>query len=203
MKKYIVTAVEKMPAGVSLQLECEDGGTGYLISEETYRTLAYEEGRELTEEEAAFLESEAEYLRAVARTLKILSYSSNSKASLVRKLCHYGFERDVALRAAASAEADGTLDENRQASHLCDYYVRHKYWGKKRIAAELMCRGYEKEAVMFALSSVEEERFAHNLMLLVENKPVPEDAAKRDRYIAAIARMGYSVSEIIKAIESL
>ena len=203
MENYIITAIVKSPAGVSVRIERGDEGEEYLISEKVFRGLSYTEGCEISCEEAESLRCEAEYLRAAARTLKILSYSSHSKSALVRKLCHYGFDREIAIRAADSAEEAGDLDEKRQAAQLCDYYIRHKYWGKKRIAAELMSRGYGKEAVLHAIASAEDERFARNLGRLVENKPVPEDKEGRDRYIASLARMGYSVQEILRAIDEV
>lgn len=203
MEKYIITAIEKSPAGVSIRIERGDESEEYLISEKAFRGLSYAPGAEISPEEAEFLRGEAEFLRASARTLKILSYSSHSKAALVRKLCRYGFGRETAVRAADGAESDGVLDERRQAAHLCDYYIRHKYWGKKRIAAELMSRGYGKEAVLHALSTADAERFSRNLARLIENKPLPDDKAGRDRYIASLARMGYSVQEILRAIDGM
>lgn len=200
-----ITAVLKSAAGVSVKAEVNEDGERrvceYLISEESWKSLGFSEGSELTPGETDALEAEAEFCRAAARTLKILSYSAQSKTALVRKLCKYGFDKDIAVRAADDAELRGDLNESRQAEHLADYYLRHKYWGKKRIAAELMSRGYCKDAIVFALSSVEEDRYTENLTRLVESKPAPEDCYERDKYISSLSRMGYSLPEILKAID--
>jgi len=204
MYKYRITAIIKSFAGVSVKAEAIDGEENleYLITDDSFKEFSFEEGDEITEEDTALLETEANFCRAAARALKILSYSSHSKSALVRKLCQYGFDKETAVRAADDTEAKGNLDEMRQTEHLVDYYLRHKYWGKKRIAAELMSRGYCKNAIMGALSEVDEERFEHNLAYLVSKKPVPADRRERDKYISALSRMGYSLPEILRAIDN-
>lgn len=204
MITYKITAIIKNIAGVSVRAEevgsDEEMTVDYLVSEESWKNFRYEEGDIITEEDTAALEAEANFCRAAARTVKILSYSSHSKAALVRKLCQFGFDKDTAVRAAEDAEAKGELNEMKQAEHLTDYYLRHKYWGKKRIAAELMSRGYSRDAVLGAISGVDENRFADNLQKLVTKKPAPVDPRERDKYISALSRMGYSLGEILKAI---
>lgn len=199
---YKITAIIKNIAGVSVKIEPDEGDKmDFLITESSFKELRFKEGDTLTEEELSVLKSEADFCRAAARAVKILSYSSHSKTALIRKLCQFGFERDIALRAADLSIEKGQLDEERQAEHLTDYYLRHKYWGKKRIAAELMSRGYGKDAIVGALSKVDEDRFAENLARLIARKAVPDDKRERDRYISALSRMGYSLPEILRAIK--
>lgn len=208
MLGYKITTIIKNSAGVSVRAEMI-GGDGsesdktreFLISEECFAEFSFGEGDEITEDEAAALEAEACFCRAVARTVKILSYSSHSKSALVHKLCGYGFDKETAVRAAEYAEKRGELDELRQAEHLTDYYLRHKYWGKKRIAAELLSRGYTKTAVLSAISDVDETRFSENLARLISKKPIPDTKPERDKYISSLSRMGYSLPEIFNAIK--
>lgn len=202
MGGYKITAIIKNIAGVSVRAETEEGERlEFLITEDSFRELGLEEGAILSEEEFSVLETEADFCRAAARAVKILSYSSHSKAALVRKLRGFGFDGEVAVRAADAVTEKGLLDELHQAEHLTDYYLRHKYWGKKRIAAELMSRGYGKDAIVGALSQVDEDRFAENLARLVAKKPVPEEKQARDKYVSALVRMGYTLPEILRAIK--
>lgn len=209
MLGYKITTIIKNSAGVSVKAEAIGGDCAeaadkarvFLISEECFAGFAFAEGDEITEEEACALEAEAQFCRAAARAIKILSYSSHSKSALVRKLCGYGFDKETAVRAADDAEEKGELDESRQAEHLTDYYLRHKYWGKKRIAAELISRGYTKVAILSAISGVDESRFSENLARLISKKPVPDTKPERDRYISSLSRMGYSLPEILNAIK--
>lgn len=202
MQGYKITGIIKNIAGVSIKTESPEGeALDFLITEESYKEFRFDEGDTLSEEDISALEEEASFCRAAARSVKILSYSSHSKIALIRKLCQYGFDKETAIRAADNAEARGNLNEKRQAEHLTDYYLRHKYWGKKRIAAELMSKGYGKDAVIGAISGVDESRFEENLHRLISRKAVPEDKHERDRYISALVRMGYSISEILRAIK--
>jgi len=116
MYKYRITAIIKSFAGVSVKAEAIDGEENleYLITDDSFKEFSFEEGDEITEEDTALLETEANFCRAAARALKILSYSSHSKSALVRKLCQYGFDKETAVRAADDTEAKGNLDEMRQ-----------------------------------------------------------------------------------------
>lgn len=206
MNKYTITSVLKSSAGVAVRAEWTDSAEPsvreFLMSEECWHSLPYSEGDILSEEEVDSLEEEAQFCRAYAQALRIFSYSAQSRATLIRKLCRYGFTKETAERAAEHAESQGVLDEERETAHLADYYIRHKYWGKKRIAAELMSKGYAKSAVFDAIGNIDDELFSENLARLLEKKPIPEDKAARDKYIAALCRMGYSLPEILRAIKS-
>ncbi len=206
MNNYIIKSVLKSSAGVAVKAEAqypaEVSVREFLMSEECWHSLPYNEGDIISEEEVDGLEEEAQFCRAYAQALRIFSYSAQSRATLIRKLCRYGFTKEISERAADHAESQGVLDEARETAHLADYYIRHKYWGKKRIAAELMSKGYAKSAVFDAIGNIDDEVFLDNLARLLEKKPVPEDKAARDKYIAALCRMGYSLPEILKAIKS-
>ena len=205
MSECRIIAVIKNAAGTSVKTEKTVDGertvTEYLITDEAWKALKCDEGDILSEKEEDFLVGEADFCRAAARALKILSYSAHSKNFLVRKLVKFGFSEEVARRAADATEAKGFLSESRQAGQICDYCIRHKYWGKKRIAAELMSKGYSKETIIAAIGEIPEESFADNLRRLVERKPVPSDKGDRDKYISSLSRLGYSLTEILNAIK--
>jgi len=92
-----------------------------------------------------------------------------------------------------------------QAAQCADYYIRHKYWGKKRIAMELISRGYGRKTVSEAIATISDALFEATIVKLVEKKyPEPaEDRAEHERRISAISRMGYSLSEIKKAMSAV
>lgn len=183
----------------------EDNGAPareFLMSDVCWGALPYGEGDEITSEDADLLEEEAQFCRAYAAALRIFSHSAQSRSVLIRKLCHLNFSKEIAERVADQAEAAGILDEEREASHKADYYIRHKYWGKKRIAAELMSKGFKKTAVLSAVGSIDDEVFSENLSRLIQKKPIPKDKPARDKYITALCRMGYSLPEILKAVRA-
>lgn len=206
MDTYIITSVIKCSAGVAIKAEAvaDDGQSvrEFLISDECLRSFPFNEGDEITSEDADMLEEEAQFCRAYASALRIFSRSAQSRFALIRKLCRQGFSKEIAERAADHAEAMGVLDEKKEASSRAEYYIRHKYWGKKRIAAELMSKGYTKSAVFSAIGNIDDEVFSNNLARLIEKKPVPEEKSARDKYIAALCRMGYSLPEILRAVKT-
>ncbi len=203
MDKYKITSVTDTPAGVLITVESDrlNDVREFLMSAECRSSLPYNEGDRIGDAELAEIEEEAAFCRAFAAGLRILSYSSHSKNALVRKLCQKGFPKDTAERAADYAADTGALDEEKEASSIADYAIRHKYWGKKRIAADLMQKGYSRSAVAAALEKINSDVYAENLARLLEKKPIPSDRAGRDKYIAALCRLGYSLQEILRAVK--
>ena len=190
-KTYSIISLDSGNAGVTVKLAASDSPEvqTYLIKRRTMKSLGLH----------------AELCRAEARTTKILSYSDHSCQALVRKLVSYGFSEEIARQAAQSAVDRGYIKETEQAAQCADYYIRHKYWGKKRIAMELISRGYGRKTVSEAIATISDALFEATIVKLVEKKyPEPaEDRAEHERRISAISRMGYSLSEIKKAMSAV
>lgn len=204
---YVVTQVMSGNAGVSVTIRPIDGGETetFLVERKFVRSLGITEGTELGQDIVDRLTDEAELCRAQARTVRILSYSDHSVQALVRKLISYGFSEDIARRSAESAVEKGYINEEEQAKRCAEYFLRHKYWGKKRIAMELITRGYAKDAVNGAISSIDDIYFSATVEKLIEKKfpEPPADKAEQSKMIAALARMGYSISEITAAMRAV
>ena len=209
-KTHVVTQVERTNAGVSVTVSSRDGEGEtvekvYVLKRNTVRELALADGMEIDGDTVALLEDEAQLGRAEARMVRILSYSDHSVGMLVRKLISYGFSREIAERAAQSAVDAGYIKEKEQAASSAEYYLRHKYWGKKRIAMELVSRGYCREAINEAIDALGEDAFRTTLTKIIEKKfpdrPTQRDAA--DSMRATLCRMGYSLSEINAAMRDV
>lgn len=206
-KKHVVTQVVSTNAGVSVTVREseEESEKVYLLKRKTVRSLGIADGMEIGEDLVAALEEEAQLGRAEARMVRILSYSDHSVGMLVRKLMSYGFSREIAERAAANAVAAGYVKEDEQAKNSADYFLRHKYWGKKRIAMELMARGYPREVITEAIASIGDDAFRSMLIKLIEKKypDRPEGADEENRMKSSLCRMGYSLSEITSAMREV
>ena len=190
-KTYSIISLDSGNAGVTVKLAASDSPEvqTYLIKRRTMKSLGLHEGDTVDQDAVSCIFDDAELCRAEARTTKILSYSDHSCQALVRKLVSYGFSEEIA----------------RQAAQCADYYIRHKYWGKKRIAMELISRGYGRKTVSEAIATISDALFEATIVKLVEKKyPEPaEDRAEHERRISAISRMGYSLSEIKKAMSAV
>ena len=205
--KHAVTSVITTNAGVSVTVRTsgDESEKVYLLKRNTVRELGLAEGMEIGEDLLGVLEDEAQLGRAEARMVRILSYSDHSVSLLVRKLVSYGFSKEIAERAAESAVRAGYIKEDEQARSSAEYFLRHKYWGKKRIAMELMSRGYAREAISGAIESLGDESFRVMLVKLIEKKfpDCPTERDEAEKMKSSLCRMGYSISEINSAMREV
>ena len=204
---HVVTQVVSGNAGVSVTVRLADSGENetFLVERKFVRSLGLAEDMQIDQSTVDQLAEEAEFCRAQARTVRILSYSDHSVHALVRKLISYGFSEEIARRCAQCAVDDGYINEEDQAGRCAEYFLRHKYWGKKRIAMELISRGYTKDAVTAAINSVDDALFAATVEKLIEKKfPArPEDKNEFNKMLSSLSRMGYSISEINAAMKKV
>ena len=205
---HIVAQIVQGAAGVTVTVvSAQDSGvTGtYLIKRSNLKALGLTEGAEITEETVSLLADEADLCRAEARTVRILSYSDHSELALMRKLASYGFPEHIAKRAAENAVESGLIREDEQAARCVDYFIRHKYWGKKRIAMELVSRGYRREAINAAIEETDPETFVGTAAKLIEKKypTFPATGEEKAKMISALSRMGYTISEVSAAMRKV
>lgn len=206
--QYQITDIYETRAGISVVLSCDDG-------DESEKTLLFkpslwlEEGLQagdvVDEEGIEHLYATAQFCQAIARAEGLLANSDYSRTRLIYRLMRYDFERAVCERAADYMIEKGYIREADQTLRIARFYCKSKHWGKKRIAAELMGRGYCHKAVMDALNSLSDEEYFSSLLQLVEKKyaaPCTDDKEKQKR-IAALSRLGFSFAEIQRAFEEI
>ena len=140
--------------------------------------------------------------KAIARAQGMLANSDYSRARLVQRLLHYDLERDICEQAADYMIEKGYIREKEQTERITRFFCKSNHWGKKRIAAELMGRGYDRKIIMKSLDIISDDEYYQSLMRLIEKKyPEPaEDQHEREKRIAALSRMGYSTAEILRAL---
>lgn len=204
--QYQIADVYETRAGISVVLSCDD-------EDEADKTLLFkpslwlEEGLQagdvLDEESMEHLSATAQFCQAIARAEGLLASTDYSRTRLIYRLMRYGFDRSVCERAADYMIEKGYIREMEQAPRIARFYCKNKHWGKKRIAAELMGRGYCHDAVMCALNSLSDAEYLASLLQLIEKKyPNPcEDERERQKRVAALARLGFTYAEIQRALE--
>ena len=147
--QYQIADVYETRAGISVVLSCDD-------EDEADKTLLFkpslwlEEGLQagdvLDEESMEHLSATAQFCQAIARAEGLLASTDYSRTRLIYRLMRYGFDRSVCERAADYMIEKGYIREMEQAPRIARFYCKNKHWGKKRIAAELMGRGYCHDA---------------------------------------------------------
>lgn len=206
-KTHVVTEVVQTNAGASVTVRAvlDDSERVFLLKRRAVKELGLESGLEIGDDVVGMLEDEAELGRAEARTVRILSYSDHSVNLLVRKLVSHGFSQEIAERAAQNAVDQGYIDEDKQARNCAEYFLKHKYWGKKRIAMELVARGYNRQSITDAIEELGDAPFQATLVRIIEKKfpERPERREATEKMTTALCRMGYSVSEINAAMREV
>ena len=208
MSTYSIKSVSESPAGISVSILIGTADnyetTEYLISREFWQWGRLQNGSDITEEDFLGMDRSAALSRAIARMKGILSYSGVSRRMLIQRLKGYDFSEEICTTAADYAVEHGMVREDVQVEHAVDTYLRRKYWGRRRIAAELSAKGYPREVIESALADIPEEDFMHALHVILERKygEISADPQEKQKMILSLLRMGYSGNEIKAALAS-
>ncbi len=174
-----------------------------LLLPSQYTELGVAEG-EIGEERFDGLLAAADLCSAFRKGLSLLGYGACSKKELSRKLSQKGVARQLASGAAEMLERMGYINEREDSVRIAERCVR-KYWGLRRIRAELYSKGYGDIATQSAVDSLDEIDFSELCAeyIVKKYKALPEAPEGRKKLFAALMRMGYSSSEIKEAFRVL
>lgn len=158
----------------------------------------------LSEEDAKLLIQLDERCRALRRARRLLEFSGNTEQGLGDKLRRRGFSGDAARFAAGQCAAEGSIDETADAVRKAELSAR-KGRGKSRIIAELIQKGYKREAVEEAGRYLETLDFGLICADAIRSKyrQFPADPDERRKAIAALQRLGFTSSDIKNALKSI
>lgn len=161
-------------------------------------------GKALTDGEFEELYEKSGVAKALSLAEGIVSRGSISKKALVQKLKRLETDKGHAEKAALIMEERGYIDEDSQAERMALAFCRRKYWGKRRIIAALIEKGYEKASALRAADLVPREEYATALRTVMERKfpDPPVDRKEQDKMIASLTRTGFSLSEIKEYMHS-
>lgn len=174
-----------------------------VLSMQTYAELRLEKG-EISEESFDELQREAKIYSALKRGMNILGYGACSEKNLVLKLRSKGFSRYVSEEAARRLCERGYIDESEDARREAERCLK-KYWGRKRIEAQLYSKGYSHEAVDMAIESLADVDFSELCAELITKKirSLPSDESGRRKLFASLVRYGYTSTEIKNALDKI
>lgn len=204
---YTLTAIDDTRAGISAEIVCNDDGekTILLFKPSIWKEEGVKKGECFDDEVLARLRYAADFSRAIARAEGMLASSDYSRQRLISRLLHHDLPRDICEKTADYMISHGFINEEDQTKRITRFFCIRKHWGKKRIAAELMGRGYDRKVILASLATVSDEEYFNSLMSYVEKKyPEPaDDRNEKERRIAALSRLGYSIGEINRAFEEI
>ena len=167
-----------------------------------YLELGLRKGQSIDEDAFDELERLSRECVAIRKGSDLLSYSSSSRRRLAQRLRSKGIDRESAESAVSHLQNIGAINEELDADRQVDLCIG-KLWGKKRIYADLIAKGYEKEHIENALANITKEQMIENCVLLLQkkHKTIPDDPAVRKKIVGSLARYGYTLDEIKRAFE--
>lgn len=141
---------------------------------------------------------------ALNKGAELLSYGACSRRALEQKLRQRGYDAELAGQVAGELSQRGMIREQDDARAVVRVCLRSGY-GRGRILAKLRQKGYGDEAIRAALDEVDEDSYIEGCMRMMSKKygTIPAGAAEQQRMIAALARLGYSLSQIRQAAAAL
>ncbi|MBR6676163.1 MAG: RecX family transcriptional regulator [Clostridia bacterium] len=211
MIRYKITRVNDTPSGIYCDFtQLSESGEGrepvsLQVSISDYYDAHLREGKVITDECFEALYEASCVAKAVKQAEWVLSGGDHSKKGLVAKLLRGKIDKVYAERAALIMEERGFIDEYAQAERCARAYCTRKYRGKKRIIQELLIKGYERDAAVAAASFISPDEYMEALKTVIERKypNAPTDKKEKDKRIASLMRLGFSLSEITEAFREV
>ena len=160
-------------------------------------------GRELTDREGEQLTLSVERNGRRERALSLAAGKPMSRRELERKLAEWGAGEEEQAAVCGRLEELGILDDARYAELVVRHYSGRGY-GERKLRDELYRRGVPRELWADALEQAGDPARAIDAFLDKKFKGVPpEDPRELKRASDALARRGYSWTEISEAMSRL
>lgn len=176
----------------------EDGSI-LRVGQQEIADFALYAGRELTEEEAAALTAGLRSRQIRERALELLSRKPQSRRELTRKLNEWGAGPEEADAVCDRMEELGYLNEAAYAARIVEVYSARGF-GEKKLRDELYRRGVPREEWDEALARVEDSTQAIDDFLQKKLTGWTGDRKQLQKVTAALARRGFSWSDIRDAL---
>ncbi len=139
---------------------------------------------------------------AIKKGISLLGFSRNTAKSLKRKLTGKGYPSDIAEAAAMYLVDHGYIHEHTDAELLAQSLAERKLYGLNRIKKELYAKGFEAEAIRFALEGLDVD-FAEICAKRIKNMggtAIFEEKETKSKAMAALMRYGFSYDDVREAL---
>ena len=159
-------------------------------------------GMTVTSAQLRMLMAENERRRARERALFLLEDREHSCKELYDKLCR-NYKEDTAAAVCGELLERGLLDDMRFAENMTRSLINRKY-GMMRIRQELYRRGVDRDIIGIVTEEADIGAVNISLTALIRQKYLGKlEDGETDKVINALARRGYTYSQIKDAIEEV
>ncbi|MEA4932656.1 MAG: regulatory protein RecX [Lawsonibacter sp.] len=176
----------------------EDGSILRLGEGEVIEFALYT-GKELSPEEANSLLASAKRSSWKEKALDLLARKPQSRMELERKLREWGARSEDGTAICDRMEELGYLDDPAYAARVVRHYSA-KGFGEKKLRDELYHRGLPRELWDEALSQAQDPAETIDLLIAKKLDKKSLDRKELQKVSAALARRGYSWSDISDAL---
>ena len=140
--------------------------------------------------------------RAREKAMVFLSYGEHTVKSMYEKLSKCGFEKDDINAALSYLTERGYINEADYFERFCEYNAQKKGYGASRILLMARAKGFSAKTVNENAGEIL-SRFDFTEICLSQLEKIKSldlsDKKSKDKAVAALARRGFSLSEIKKA----
>lgn len=170
------------------------------------RHYQIQQGEELSEEDYNTILNEVLPKRAKLRCMNLLKSKDYTEEQLKQKLRQGGYPKTVIEEALQYVSSYHYIDDLRYAVNYITCHEGSK--SRRRIEQDLQTKGISKEILIQAFQEWEDEGGAqdeiamiHSLLQKKHFNPETTDYKERQRISGFLARKGYSVAQIRKAMK--
>lgn len=180
-----------------------DGEYRLTTNREFWLTCGLFSGMEINEAAFETFAALVEENKAKQKALRLLEIRDHCERELAGKLMRSGFSREAAQAAAARMVELGLINDETYAQSLADELFRRKGFSPARIEQELAARGVARDTAYEAARGIEGDPLARLGMLLETKYASSYQGTEKDRrrVANALRRLGYSFSDIRRAME--
>lgn len=202
--EFFIREVRAAEGGARLLVELVERETGEAqwLSLLCARLSRLPQKGDVSPETVCDLRREAAVCDAISAGLRALSAVGCSPRHLIQKLRARGFDADAASEAVTELTEKGYLKEEEGALREAEKGLA-KLWGDRRILADLQAKGYGGGALQYAVARLRAEDGAARCAALLRKRrmALPTDEVQARKLFAALARYGYTASEIGRALK--
>lgn len=188
--------------GNTAQIEFEDAQPLF-INFDTVSKYELAAGMDIPQSAAEQIKKTDLVRKARERALYLLDMRDHSYSELVKKL-RKNYDEDICFEVADELAQKGLLNDRRYARSLARQLFEVKLLGSYIVRQKMREKGLPKGVIEQAIAEYEDgaqERAAELIRRKYLQKYDPDDRADREKLIAALARKGYSYTQIKAAIE--
>ena len=140
------------------------------------------------------------------RAMHLLAARDYGKKELYKKLLN-NYSEETSLAVTEMMTEYGYIDDERYAKKLAKTYIEIRKYGKKRAALMMREKGLDRDIIDEALAEYDSDAITSEIVELLRKKYMDrlflgglEGKKEMQKVIAALARRGYSYSDIKTAL---